>query len=83
MLKASDESPVEFLVHNEVEGRKYVAILLKLMNNLTSDARAQHFAVSRYVPSPRHLARSSGSKTILVCLCFYEVGALLSKALEF
>lgn len=48
MLKSSDESPVEFLVHNEKEGRKYVSILLKLMNNAMSDARAQHFAVSRY-----------------------------------
>lgn len=47
MLQASDESPVEYLVHNEVEGRKYIRLLMKLMGNLTSDARAQHFAVSR------------------------------------
>lgn len=54
MLRASDESPVEFLVHNEAEGRKYVAILLKLMNNSAGDARAQHFAVSRYSIRLRH-----------------------------
>lgn len=48
MLQASDESPVEYLVHNEAEARKYVRLLMKLMGNLTSDTRAQHFAVSRY-----------------------------------
>ncbi|CAM9186984.1 unnamed protein product [Sphacelaria rigidula] len=47
MLQASDESPVEYLVHNEAEARKYVRLLMKLMGNLTSDTRAQQFAVSR------------------------------------
>lgn len=46
-LRAHDETPVEFLLHDEKEAKKYVSILLKLMGGSTSDARAQHFAVSR------------------------------------
>ncbi|CAM9151453.1 unnamed protein product [Ascophyllum nodosum] len=34
-------------MHNEQQARKYVSILLKLMGGTTSDARAQHFAISR------------------------------------
>lgn len=46
-LRASDESPVEFLMHDEPEAKNYVATLVKIMKTTTSDARAQHFAVSR------------------------------------
>lgn len=47
-LRANDETPVEFLVHEEADARKYVSTLVKVMKTTTSDARAQHFAVSRY-----------------------------------
>lgn len=47
-LRANDESPVEFLMHDDAEAKKYVSTLVKVMKTTTSDARAQHFAVSRY-----------------------------------
>lgn len=47
ILRANDETPVMFIMQNEGEARKYVSLLLKLMGGTTSDARAQHFAVSR------------------------------------
>ena len=46
-LRSNDETPVEFLLHNEKEAKKYVSTLVKLMGGTTGDARAQHFAVSR------------------------------------
>lgn len=46
-LRATDECPVEYLLHDEQDGKKYIHTLLRLMGGATSDARAQHFAVSR------------------------------------
>eukprot|EP00903_Cladosiphon_okamuranus_P020575 g18886.t1 len=46
-LRANDETPVDFIAHDEVEAKKYVSTLVKIMKTTTSDARAQHFAVSR------------------------------------
>lgn len=47
-LRANDETPVDFLMHDEAEAKKYVSTLVKIMKTTTSDARAQHFAVSRW-----------------------------------
>lgn len=47
LLKTNDDSPTEFIVHDEAEGKKYVATLVKIMSSATSDDRAQSFAVSR------------------------------------
>lgn len=46
-MRASDETPVEFLMHDESEAKKYVSTLVKVLKTTTADARAQHFAVSR------------------------------------
>lgn len=46
-LRANDETPVDFLAHDEADARKYVSTLVKIMKTTTADARAQHFAVSR------------------------------------
>ncbi|CAM9176599.1 unnamed protein product, partial [Choristocarpus tenellus] len=47
LLKVSDEAPIDSVLHDAEKARKYVGVLVKIMMNITSDSKAQHYAISR------------------------------------
>eukprot|EP00611_Tribonema_gayanum_P008690 TRINITY_DN18276_c0_g1_i1.p2 TRINITY_DN18276_c0_g1~~TRINITY_DN18276_c0_g1_i1.p2 ORF type:complete len:459 (-),score=202.00 TRINITY_DN18276_c0_g1_i1:315-1691(-) len=47
MLKVSEGQPLDYVVGKDAEGRRYVAVLLKLLSIATADRTTQYYAVSR------------------------------------